>query len=180
MDRLILEIRVPPTDAYYKLLHTVRSLFSRFALFFDLFGYRLCPLVCCISSCFAVLSLAVFIDRGGESDSGEGWLPQACQVRPVSSFPFYFAALILPNLLATLISFDHLLPSPLRLMFVCQTNLLNCPSLSRPPPSPELGNVAFASSRDGWCFTLESFAKMYADYHGRTAEARVRGRGGEE
>ncbi|KAI0008164.1 P-loop containing nucleoside triphosphate hydrolase protein [Xylariaceae sp. FL0662B] len=29
--------------------------------------------------------------------------------------------------------------------------------------SPEKGNVLFASSEMGWCFTLESFAKMYAD-----------------
>ena len=29
--------------------------------------------------------------------------------------------------------------------------------------SPEKGNVAFASSSMGWCFTLPSFAKMYAD-----------------
>lgn len=29
--------------------------------------------------------------------------------------------------------------------------------------SPEKGNVAFASSSTGWCFTLPSFARMYAD-----------------
>ncbi|KAG0264886.1 U5 small nuclear ribonucleoprotein component [Actinomortierella ambigua] len=29
--------------------------------------------------------------------------------------------------------------------------------------SPELGNVCFASSQMGWCFTLKSFAKLYAD-----------------
>ncbi|KAF9366918.1 U5 small nuclear ribonucleoprotein component [Mortierella sp. NVP85] len=29
--------------------------------------------------------------------------------------------------------------------------------------SPELGNVSFASSQMGWCFTLRSFAKLYAD-----------------
>ncbi|KAI1076153.1 P-loop containing nucleoside triphosphate hydrolase protein [Whalleya microplaca] len=29
--------------------------------------------------------------------------------------------------------------------------------------SPEKGNVLFACSEMGWCFTLESFAKMYAD-----------------
>lgn len=32
--------------------------------------------------------------------------------------------------------------------------------------SPELGNVAFASSLHGWVFTLPSFAKIYSDYHG--------------
>ena len=32
--------------------------------------------------------------------------------------------------------------------------------------SPELGNVAFASASMGWCFTLRSFAKMYADTYG--------------
>jgi U5 small nuclear ribonucleoprotein component len=29
--------------------------------------------------------------------------------------------------------------------------------------SPEKGNVCFASAQMGWCFTLESFVKMYAD-----------------
>ena len=32
--------------------------------------------------------------------------------------------------------------------------------------SPERGNVAFASTDMGWCFTLESFAQMYADSYG--------------
>ncbi|KAL2914439.1 U5 small nuclear ribonucleoprotein component [Polyrhizophydium stewartii] len=34
---------------------------------------------------------------------------------------------------------------------------------SRPRLSPELGNVCFASSLMGWCFSLKSFAKMYAE-----------------
>ncbi|KAF8510411.1 P-loop containing nucleoside triphosphate hydrolase protein [Hysterangium stoloniferum] len=32
--------------------------------------------------------------------------------------------------------------------------------------SPERGNVAFASTDLGWCFTLRSFAQMYADTYG--------------
>lgn len=32
--------------------------------------------------------------------------------------------------------------------------------------SPERGNVAFASTDLGWCFTLKSFAQMYADTYG--------------
>eukprot|EP01083_Nonionella_stella_P218945 784660_1 len=32
--------------------------------------------------------------------------------------------------------------------------------------SPELGNVCFASPWSGWSFTLDSFAKLYSDYHG--------------
>lgn len=32
--------------------------------------------------------------------------------------------------------------------------------------SPELGNVAFASTQTGWCFTLKSFARMYAETYG--------------
>lgn len=32
--------------------------------------------------------------------------------------------------------------------------------------SPFLGNVCFASSQFGFCFTLQSFAKLYADSHG--------------
>ncbi|KAJ4485603.1 P-loop containing nucleoside triphosphate hydrolase protein [Lentinula aciculospora] len=33
--------------------------------------------------------------------------------------------------------------------------------------SPELGNVAFASTDMGWCFTLHSFAQMYANTYGK-------------
>ncbi len=29
--------------------------------------------------------------------------------------------------------------------------------------SPEKGNVLFSCSEMGWCFTLQSFSKMYAD-----------------
>ncbi|KAJ3279348.1 U5 small nuclear ribonucleoprotein component [Borealophlyctis nickersoniae] len=32
--------------------------------------------------------------------------------------------------------------------------------------SPELGNVCFASSQMGWCFSLKSFAAMYAEHSG--------------
>ncbi|KAF0462937.1 P-loop containing nucleoside triphosphate hydrolase protein [Gigaspora margarita] len=32
--------------------------------------------------------------------------------------------------------------------------------------SPERGNVCFASSQMGWCFSLKSFAKIYADTYG--------------
>lgn len=35
--------------------------------------------------------------------------------------------------------------------------------------SPELGNVCFASGLMGWCFSLNSFAKIYADTHGMKA-----------
>lgn len=34
--------------------------------------------------------------------------------------------------------------------------------------SPENGNVAFASTDLGWCFTLRSFAQMYADTYGQS------------
>lgn len=31
--------------------------------------------------------------------------------------------------------------------------------------SPELGNVCFASGQHGWSFTLDSFARLYANKH---------------
>lgn len=34
--------------------------------------------------------------------------------------------------------------------------------------SPENGNVAFASTDMGWCFTLHSFAQMYAETYGKS------------
>jgi len=33
--------------------------------------------------------------------------------------------------------------------------------------SPELGNVCFASAQHGWIFSLQSYAKLYADYYGQ-------------
>ena len=46
----------------------------------------------------------------------------------------------------------------------------SCCSEINPDPSlrvsPEKGNVSFASTQMGWCFTLKSFAKMYADTYG--------------
>lgn len=38
--------------------------------------------------------------------------------------------------------------------------------------SPEKGNVLFACSSMGWCFTLQSFAKMYADSYPPTAKGK--------
>lgn len=37
--------------------------------------------------------------------------------------------------------------------------------------SPERGNVAFASTSMGWCFTLSSFAKMYNDTYGESGHS---------
>jgi U5 small nuclear ribonucleoprotein component len=36
--------------------------------------------------------------------------------------------------------------------------------------APELGNVLFGCPLMGWSFTLESFAKLYADTYGSRAE----------
>jgi U5 small nuclear ribonucleoprotein component len=36
--------------------------------------------------------------------------------------------------------------------------------------SPENGNVAFASTDMGWCFTLRSFAEMYAERYGECTQ----------
>ncbi|KAI8847873.1 P-loop containing nucleoside triphosphate hydrolase protein [Chytridium lagenaria] len=41
-----------------------------------------------------------------------------------------------------------------------------CPGGEKFRFSPELGNVCFASSQFGWCFSLKSFAKMYSETHG--------------
>ncbi len=50
----------------------------------------------------------------------------------------------------------------------------------RGPPlvSPELGNVCFASGRDRWCFSLESFAYRVYSKHGRPRPKRRRRKGG--
>lgn len=40
--------------------------------------------------------------------------------------------------------------------------------------APEKGNVCFASGQHGWCFTLQSFAKLYCDQHGGSPAAFAR------
>lgn len=44
--------------------------------------------------------------------------------------------------------------------------IIQCSSGKDLRVSPERGNVCFASSQMGWCFTLRSFAKLYADSYG--------------
>lgn len=39
--------------------------------------------------------------------------------------------------------------------------------------SPERGNVAFASTDMAWCFTLQSFAQMYADTYGEWSQNKM-------
>lgn len=77
MDRLVVELKLPPNDAFHKLMHTLRD----------------------------VNSILAYAAPNGGPDGG-----------------------------------------PYRV-------------------SPELGNVCFASAHHGWCFTLESFARVYAQRH---------------
>jgi len=42
--------------------------------------------------------------------------------------------------------------------------------------SPELGNVCFASSQNGWSFTLQSFAKIYSETHGSSTRSLIEAR----
>ncbi len=92
IDRLILELRIKPADAFYKIKHTIEEIntFIRCSLLF---------------------------------------------------IPF----------------------SKLIIHIVLFSNIDDDPALRL---SPEKGNVAFASTDMGWCFTLASFAKMYADTYG--------------
>jgi U5 small nuclear ribonucleoprotein component len=92
IDRLILELRLPPTDAYYKIKHTIEE-------------------------------INTFI-------------------RSYSSTSLCF-----------------------------QISELSCSSIDPNPDlrlSPEKGNVAFASTDMNWCFTLRSFAHLYAETYGKT------------
>jgi U5 small nuclear ribonucleoprotein component len=90
IDRLILELRIKPADAYYKIKHTIEE---------------------------------------------------------INTFIRYIITVSLPF-----------------------SELMTCTSEIDPDPalrlSPELGNVAFASTDMTWCFTLRSFARMYADTYG--------------
>ncbi|RUS18498.1 hypothetical protein BC937DRAFT_88698 [Endogone sp. FLAS-F59071] len=88
VDRLILELKLPPTDAYFKLKHTIEEVNT----------------IISIRSIYFIIANST---PGGET---------------------------------------------IRL-------------------SPERGNVCFASSQMGWCFSLKSFAKLYADtYPGLSAD----------
>ncbi|CEQ40203.1 SPOSA6832_01808, partial [Sporobolomyces salmonicolor] len=93
VDRLILELRLPPGDAYFKLKQTIEEVNT-----------------------------------------------------VISSVPFSF----LSN-------------GPQLTRFALGSEFNPDPALR---VSPEKGNVAFASTQMGWCFTLKSFAKMYADTYG--------------
>ncbi|KAJ3209977.1 hypothetical protein HDU67_005777 [Dinochytrium kinnereticum] len=44
--------------------------------------------------------------------------------------------------------------------------IVQCPGGDNFRFSPELGNVCFASSQFGWCFSLRSFAQMYSETNG--------------
>ena len=90
IDRLILELRIKPADAYYKIKHTIEE-------------------------------INTFIRCASASLLASGLICRMC------------------------------------------SNIDPDPSLRL---SPELGNVAFASADMMWCFTLRSFAKMYADTYG--------------
>lgn len=91
IDRLILELRIKPADAYYKIKHTIEE----------------------VNTAIRYVHRAMF--------------------STMSSDEIYCSALN---------------PDPeLRV-------------------SPERGNVAFASTDMAWCFTLKSFAQMYADTYG--------------
>jgi U5 small nuclear ribonucleoprotein component len=95
VDRLILELRLPPTDAYYKLKHTiseVNNLIEKYTMTTSHFNN--------------------FSNTSSES-AGNG----------------------------------NNLSNNIQYMI------------------PQEGNVCFASSLGDWCFTLPSFAKLYADYY---------------
>lgn len=92
IDRLILELRIKPADAYYKIKHTIEEINT---------------FIRCVS-----LYPRTFIGTQAEASN------------------------------------SNIDPDPeLRL-------------------SPENGNVAFASTDMNYCFTLRSFAKLYADTYG--------------
>lgn len=93
IDRLILELRIKPADAYYKIKHTIEEVntFIRFVF-----------LPCYLSKPSLICMVHSTID-----------------------------------------------PDPIMRL------------------SPERGNVAFASTDMSWCFTLRSFAQMYADTYGK-------------
>lgn len=58
---------------------------------------------------------------------------------------------------------------PFWLFTSCRNSNSNRSGISNDPDlrlSPEKGNVAFASSDMGYCFTLKSFADLYAETYG--------------
>lgn len=51
-------------------------------------------------------------------------------------------------------------------MSVCCHQWKRCAHTHSTQLDPVEGNVAFAAAQAGWSFTLESFAKMYAEVYG--------------
>lgn len=96
VDRLILELKLPPADAYHKLAHTIDEV-------------------------NAVLEKANYFAPVGAAAAASAAAGSAASASP-SAAP-------------------------------------------RARLSPDLGNVCFASALHGWVFSVQSFAKIYADYH---------------
>ncbi|KAL9643539.1 hypothetical protein ABK040_010153 [Willaertia magna] len=99
IDRLILELKLPPTDAYFKLKHTITEVNN--------------------------------ILKNSINDES--------------------------------LKYQYILPNNKTIGKEENNKMVEYPTTIL---SPELGNVCFASSKTGVCFTLESFAKIYADYYG--------------
>jgi U5 small nuclear ribonucleoprotein component len=115
IDRLVLELKLPPADAYYKLRHVIEEVNRAVA-----------------TACGDAAAL--------DPEFGRAAAEAAAKAAAGSN-----AATT-----ATPTTADHRAAS----------------EAARRRLDPRLGNVCFASARDGWSFTLQSFAEMFARLKG--------------
>jgi translation elongation factor EF-G len=111
IDRLILELRLPPADAYYKLRHVIEEVNRAVA--------EACGDVAALDEQFGAADVAAMAGGGG----GDGTATADASTRA-----------------------SH--------------------AAARRRLDPRLGNVCFCAARDGWSFTLQSFAEMFAGLKG--------------
>jgi translation elongation factor EF-G len=125
VDRLILELKLPPADAYYKLRHVIEEVNRAVA-----------------AACGDAAALDPAFGRRAYEAAAEA----AAEGGANSADGADAAAAATPERRAT-----------------CEA--------ARRRLDPRLGNVCFASARDGWSFTLQSFAEMFSRLRGGAFDA---------
>ena len=134
IDRLMMELKLPPADAYFKLRHIVDEFNS-------------------------------IIRSGFYFDASEMWFGMRWQ-RGFCLFALYEAWL---NSVDMFDSMHYVFLNQTNVMMKMVVVVLFCSTYSEDDTSlisPVLGNVCFASSYYRFCFTLRSFANIYAETYG--------------
>jgi len=130
VDRLILELKLPPADAYYKLRHAIEEVNRAVA--------AACGDAAALDPAFGEAAAAAAMAAAAAAAAGGGGQQQQ-QPRANGSGNGASA------------------PS---------ADARAAAAAARRRLDPRLGNVCFASARDGWSFTLQSFSELFSRLRG--------------